>query len=431
MALKTLREAETLLVRRFDRSLVERLLGEAFGLPFEPAFHLSLGRVTEAEALRNLSGLKAEVMKWREVLPQRPGWRVVIAEQRFRTVGLTVRLPRELTVGSTESLLKTLRPNGITTAVWHTALTRLRRFCETFALTSEESRKSAAAALRSLKLLFPSDTSDREFEAVLRTLSWLLKHPNAGLFPRALPVEGVDSKWLERRRAALARLRNTVTGENVSSADFLEHAGLLRLPQFVLVKNAAAWVGEGAAEKVVKLPVETLAKKAPESPVILIIENEQTALSLDFPDVPIFLALGYGVTLLAGLPWMKEKGILYFGDLDTHGLAILAECRRLFPQTESVLMDLPTFERWRDFAVTEPKGAALSPEHLTPEERALANVLSEGHLRLEQERIPLDTVRGALLAALAGSVGKKNDRLKRTLFPTSYERVGEKTLQVA
>lgn len=400
MALKTLREAETLLVRRFERSLVERLLGEAFGLPFEPAFHVSLGRVTEAEALRNLSGLKAEVMKWREVLPQRPGWRVVIAEQRFRTVGLTVRLPRELTVGSTESLLKTLRPNGITTAVWHTALTRLRRFCETFALTSDESRKSAAAALRSLKLLFPNDTSDREFETVLRTLSWLLKHPNAGLFPRALPVEGVDSKWLERRRAALARLWNTVTGENVSAADFLEHAGLLRLPQFVLVKNAAAWVGEEAAEEVVKLPVETLAKKAPESPVVLIIENEQTALSLDFRDVPIFLALGYGVTLLESLPWMKEKRILYFGDLDTHGLAILAECRRLFPQTESVLMDLPTFERWRAFAVTEPKGAEPSPEHLTPEERTLADVLSAGRLRLEQERIPLGTVREALLRVL-------------------------------
>ena len=111
------------------------------------------------------------------------------------------------------------------------------------------------------------------------------------------------------------------------------------------------------------------------------------------------------MTLLANLPWMKEKRILYFGDLDTHGLAILAECRRLFPQTESVLMDLPTFERWRDFAVTEPKGAALSPEHLTPEERALANVLSAGRLRLEQERIPLEEVRGALLAALAGSVG--------------------------
>lgn len=400
MTLKTLREADALLVRRFKRSLVERLLGEAFGLSYEPAFHLSLGRVTEAEAVRDLHGLKAELVRWREILPHRPGWRVVLAEQRFRTVGLTVRLPRELTVDSTESLIRALQPNGVTPAVWRTALARLLRFCETFALTSEESRKSAAAALRSLKLLFPSDTSDREFEAVLRTLSWLLRHPNAGLFPRALPVEGVDSKWLERRRAALARLWNTVTGENVSAADFLEHAGLLRLPQFVLVKNAAAWMGEEAAEEVVKLPVETLAKKAPESPVVLIIENEQTALSLDFRDVPIFLALGYGVTLLESLPWMKEKRILYFGDLDTHGLAILAECRRLFPQTESVLMDLPTFERWRAFAVTEPKGAEPSPEHLTPEERTLADVLSAGRLRLEQERIPLGTVREALLRVL-------------------------------
>lgn len=400
MTLKTLREADALLVRRFERSLVERLLGEAFGLSYEPAFHLSLGRVTEAEAVRDLHGLKAELVRWREILPHRPGWRVVLAEQRFRTVGLTVRLPRELTVDSTESLIRALQPNGVTPAVWRTAISRLQRFCETFGLTSDDSRRSAAASLRGLKLLFPQDTSDREFEAVLGTLSWLLRHPNAGLFPRALPVAGVDSKWLEKRRGTLARLWNTVTGENVSAADFLEHAGLLRLPQFVSVKNAATWVGEGAAEEVVKLPVEMLAKKASASPVILIIENEQTALSLDFPDVPIFLALGYGVTLLESLPWMKEKRILYFGDLDTHGLAILAECRRLFPQTESVLMDLPTFERWRAFAVTEPKGAEPSPEHLTPEERALADVLSAGRLRLEQERIPFDTVREAVLRAL-------------------------------
>ena len=400
MTLKTLREADALLVRRFERSLVERLLGEAFGLSYEPAFHLSLGRVTEAEAVRDLHGLKAELVRWREILPHRPGWRVVLVEQRFRTVGLTVRLPRELTVDSTESLIRALQPNGVTPAVWRTAISRLQRFCETYGLTLDDSRRSAAASLRGLKLLFPQDTSDREFEAVLGTLSWLLRHPNAGLFPRALPVAGVDSKWLEKRRGTLARLWNTVTGENVSAADFLEHAGLLRLPQFVSVKNAATWVGEGAAEEVVKLPVEMLAKKASASPVILIIENEQTALSLDFRDVPIFLALGYGVTLLESLPWMKEKRILYFGDLDTHGLAILAECRRLFPQTESVLMDLPTFERWRAFAVTEPKGAEPSPEHLTPEERALADVLSAGRLRLEQERIPFDTVREAVFRAL-------------------------------
>lgn len=400
MALKTLREADELLVRRFERSLVERLFGEAFGLPYEPTFRLSLGRVTEAEAVRNLHGLKAELMRWREILPQRPGWRVVLAEQRFRTVGLTVRLPRELTVDSTESLLRALHPNGITPALWRTALSRLQRFCETFALTSDESRKSAVAALRSLKLLFSSDTSDREFEAVLNTLSWLLRHPNAGLFPRALPVEGVDSKWLERRRGTLARLWNTVTGENVSAADFLEHAGLLRLPQFVSVRNASSWVKEGTAENVVKLTPEALAQTAPEGPFVLIIENEQTALSLDLGNVPIFFGLGYGVTLLASLPWMKEKRILYFGDLDTHGLAILAECRRLFPQTESVLTDLATFERFRALAVLEPKQAALPTDRLTTEERDLGvRLLAEG-LRLEQERIPLETVREALLRAL-------------------------------
>ena len=228
MALKTVREAEALLLRRFERSVVERVLGVPFGFLFESELHLSLGRLTEAEGVRNLPGLKAELLRWREVPSQRPGWRIRTAEQRFRTVGLSVRLPRELTVDSTEMLLRALHPNGITPAVWRTALARLRRFCETFELTSDESRKSAAAALRSLKLLFPNDASDREFEAMLQVLSWFKKHPDADLFPRALPVGGVDSKWLERRRSALARLWNTVTGENVSAAEFLEHVGLLR-----------------------------------------------------------------------------------------------------------------------------------------------------------------------------------------------------------
>ena len=149
-----------------------------------------------------------------------------------------------------------------------------------------------------------------------------------------------------------------------------------------------------------KLTPEALAQTAPEEPVVLIIENEQTALSLDFVNVPIFFGLGYGVTMLASLPWLAEKRIFYFGDLDTHGLAILAECRRLFPQTESVLTDLATFERFRALAVLEPKQAALPTDRLTTEERDLGvRLLAEG-LRLEQERIPLETVREALLRAL-------------------------------
>lgn len=272
MALKTVREAEALLLRRFERSIVEHLLGEAFGLPFESELHLSLGRLTEAEGVRNLPGLKAELLRWREVPSQRPGWRIRTAEQRFRTVGLSVRLPRELTVDSTEMLLRALHPNGITPAVWRTALARLRRFCETFALTSDESRKSAAAALRSLKLLFPN--------------------------------------------------------------------------------------------------------------------------------VPIFLGLGYGVTMLEALPWLSEKKILYFGDLDTHGLAILAECRRLFAQTQSLLTDLPTFERFREFAVPEPKQASLPKDYLTDGECALAERLEAQGLRLEQERIPLSVISSALRRVL-------------------------------
>lgn len=194
----------------------------------------------------------------------------------------------------------------------------------------------------------------------------------------------------------LTRLWKFLTGENVAKVDFFERVGLLRLPQFVRVKNGATWVGDTAGEE-----VATLAKKAPTSPVVLIPENEQTALSLSISDVPVFLGLGYGVSMFEALPWLSEKTILYFGDLDTHGLASLAECRRLFPKTRSLLTNLETFEAWRDLAVPEPRQALRWAETLTDEEAALGKQLLRSHLRLEQERIPLEVVEKAVEETLA------------------------------
>ena len=52
---------------------------------------------------------------------------------------------------------------------------------------------------------------------------------------------------------------------------------------------------------------------------------------------------GYGVDeLLAALPWRAQVRIRYWGDIDTHGFAILSAVRAVAPHTDSVLMDEST-----------------------------------------------------------------------------------------
>ena len=408
MPLKSLREVETLLLRQFERQMADRLTRAAFG-PLATAseatdeaasFTVTLGRVTEAEAVRDLRGLKAEVARLRAAVAERAGWTLADRTQHFRSIGLRAEMPASLTVASTEALLRGLRTPPVGLTAWQTAQARLQTFATLFAVHTPEAWREAAVLFRSLKLLFPSDTTDQTFDPLLRTLHWFERNTQSGLYPRALPIEGVDSKWLEKQAARLTRLWNFLTGENVARDDFFERVGLLRLPLFVRVKNGATWVGDTAGEEVAMLPVATLAKKSPSSSVVFIIENEQTALSLSVPGVPVFFGLGYGVSTLEALPWLKEKTILYFGDLDTHGLAILAECRRLFPKTRSILTNPATFEAWRDLAVPEPRQALRWADTLTDEEAALGKQLLRKHLRLEQERIPLAAVEKAVEEAL-------------------------------
>ena len=44
--------------------------------------------------------------------------------------------------------------------------------------------------------------------------------------------------------------------------------------------------------------------------------------------------------------WLRRCAVHYWGDIDTHGFAMLARARRALPQTESLLMDRDTLLDW-------------------------------------------------------------------------------------
>jgi hypothetical protein len=135
----------------------------------------------------------------------------------------------------------------------------------------------------------------------------------------------------------------------------------------------------------------------------IIVENLETGLALpDLPSVVALMKLGTGVSVLDVVPWLQGIDAVYWGDIDTHGYAILNHARRALPGLRSVLMDKETLFKYRNMWVEEPVqndgGAELS--FLKDHERLVYLGLHSQawgrNIRLEQERIPWPFVLKAL-----------------------------------
>jgi hypothetical protein len=124
---------------------------------------------------------------------------------------------------------------------------------------------------------------------------------------------------------------------------------------------------------------------------------------LAFPDFPrglVIFGLGYGLDLLAGANWLRDREVHYWGDIDTHGFAMLDRLRAMLPAAQSLLMNRETLLAHRPLWVQETVPHVGSLTRLTHAERALFEDLRFDRLgarvRLEQERISFGCLQHAL-----------------------------------
>lgn len=239
---------------------------------------------------------------------------------------------------------------------------------------------------------------DDRFAQVVQVSEWIVANPVAGLRPRQVPVRGVDSKWLGRHRGLVTELVAAATG----SADL----GLLDADRLVRLRILDERLAIGGlsdlaapAAQLVGLPVRPTG--------VFVLENLESVLAM--PPWPGAIAVhgsGYSVDAVAALPWVRDVPIVYWGDLDSHGFAILHLLRAWHDDVTSVLMDEATLRAHRDLWVPEPAPSRGEFGTLTVGELAALNALrAEGHVRLEQERIPWATALAALTSAWQERLG--------------------------
>jgi len=244
------------------------------------------------------------------------------------------------------------------------------------------------------------ELADR-WERLLAVVAWVQAHPRPGVYLRQVDVPGVDSKFIEVHRGVLAELLDlslpfeAVQTEASGIAQFARRFGFLDKPvriRFRLLDPALPSLPgceglpditlDAASFAALTLPVER----------VFITENETNFLA--FPAVAsaiVVFGAGYGWEALSRAAWLHRCRLHYWGDIDTHGFAILDRLRAYFPGAASFLMDRETLLAHRLHWGAEPESARHDLSGLTPEEASVYDELRfdrhQPRLRLEQERV--------------------------------------------
>lgn len=235
--------------------------------------------------------------------------------------------------------------------------------------------------------LMAIDVAD-EWQQVLAAYRWLDGARGSGRWLREITAPGVDTKFVERHRPLLARLLGVERG----AEPFVRALGLRVKPESLRLRFHASTLGLPGPLSEGTFRVEELGTLQVQIDGAVIVENEITYLSVPVPARGVVIwGKGFEVGRAGGLPWLRDVEVQYWGDLDTHGFAILHQLRAWLPQTRSLLMDRATLLEHRDRWVREPSPTAARLDRLTSEENELyTDVVSDrlgDAVRLEQERI--------------------------------------------
>lgn len=338
---------------------------------------------------RELSERFPEVRDW---IAQLSGatdhYRIVWRRVNHRVLG-TNEIPSEIWIDTLEDAL---------------AFIGKRRAAEQFTalvdLTSERQPELVSwLAKRPMRAL---DLAE-EWPRLLAIVGWLRKRPRPAVYLRQIDLPGVHTKLIEGHRGVLTELLDLVLPlEAIDATDtgvggFCRRYGFLARPLRVRfrVLDPSIRVLPVDSDQDITLTQATFSKLELAVSKVFITENEINFLAFpNVSDAMVLFGAGYGFDNLAAAPWLRQKEVYYWGDIDTHGFAILNQLRGLFPRATSFLMDRQTLLDHRSLWGVEATPETRNLARLNAEESALYDQLRQNHwgdrIRLEQERIGFD-----------------------------------------
>ncbi len=228
---------------------------------------------------------------------------------------------------------------------------------------------------------------------ILKVCDYFYLNPKPNLYIRELPIQ-VHTKFIENNEAIIRELLDILISNEINSLEFdFKKRFNLKYDQFlirvkVLDKNILLKNNLNNSFLDFSLPLDLFEKLNLNVDKVFIVENKMNFLT--FPNIEnsiIISGSGNGVNILKNSSWLNEKQIYYWGDIDSHGFAILSSFKKYFSNIKSLFMDFKTYDTFKEFEVKGEKTVQETFSNLTDEELKVFNYVHSNNLRLEQERI--------------------------------------------
>ncbi len=351
---------------------------------------LSAGKPTASQVLKDF----AQVRAWKSLLESHSlchvghGYRIEYIEINHRQLGHQ-RLPKSIIFESVDELAAFIGKRGDIT-----------RFANILKLIHRQQPE-----LRSWVERYPLKVLSQatHWSQLLAVLEYFKAHPRPRRYLRELDIPDVDTKFIEKHTGLINQLLdivlpadaidNTITG--LASFGFERRYGLKYDEPLIRFRWLDAELARdyGGLDDL-SIPLSQFLTLNPNCKCVFITENKINGLSIPAqPQSMVIFGLGYGISMLKQASWLEQKEFFYWGDIDTHGFAILSQLRSYFPRVQSLLMDQETLLRFRPLWVKEDstKRAVTDLTALTTAEYELYDLLRSDYfgecVRLEQERI--------------------------------------------
>jgi len=341
---------------------------------------IRIGKPTAHQMRNDLTEVKEFLEKWRTVKVGRVNW----AKVGYRGLAETLEIPESLELASLEDWIESTGNQSI-----QSEFRKLREILENTDPVFQPLLIRRRQLINSMKV--------EDCLKAIEVASLLSPGCAKGIPLRGISLAGIDTKFIENHQILITGLLDIRFPGTVKTEGLEKFLGTIPSDfHWLLVVDLDGRLLP--MERIRVRDTEMLERELP-GKRILIVENEQCLhLIPKLEDTIAILGAGLNLSWLSA-PWLSDRILGYWGDIDTWGLTMLATARLKQPGVSSLLMNEATFTRFENKgAVAEPVHATSAPPRGLKEEEKLlySRLIATRRGRLEQEFLSREVVQNEM-----------------------------------
>lgn len=340
-----------------------------------------IGKIKSSAIRENISEIQQQLDDLYKNSKEKTGWGYIVNREdvRFRRTG-SHSLPQSITFLSVDDYIAYSGKKK----EWNSFLQGCKLIQSELPILNDWILKNPQAVI----------DNDGKWVSLMKVCKYFLENPKPDLYIRQLPID-LHTKFIEDNETIIISLLDFLIPHAIldNSDKSISKRYYLKYDQpTVRIRILDQRLSIGSLSDI-RMPLSSFETLNISCANIIVTENKMNFLALPALSATIAIWSGGGflISHLKNIQWLHERRILYWGDLDAHGFVILHQMRSYFPQTESVMMDEATFDRFKgEGLVSGKKVTTVSLSSLTQEEMLMFEFLKADNLRLEQEKIRQD-----------------------------------------